>query len=329
VLLPLQDALRSAGRASEFDTYLTQFKRANPENKGLEEIEFETAKNAFFDQQYPAAVVGLNNFINAYPQSTRLQEARYYIAESYYRMKDFGKALPLYEMLSQDKNFSLGSRVVGRIGEIHLTNKNWEAAIPAFHRLERLATNKREQYNAWDGLMECFFRLARYDSSDVYARTIIDRGAANAGGQNKASLYLGKSAFARGDLEAAQDEFLNTLNTAQDEYGAEAKYGMAEIFFLRKEYKQSYETLLDLTEDFAAYDEWVGKAYLLMADNFLAMDQVFQARTTLQSLVDNFPLQTIKTAAANKLRDIDRAEADRMRRLEADTLETDSLQSNR
>jgi TolA-binding protein len=329
VLLPLQDALRSAGRAAEFDTYLAQFKRANPENKGLEEIEFETAKNAFFDQQYPSAIVALNNFIKAYQQSSRLQEARYYIAESYYRMKDFGKALPVYEMLSQDRNFSLGSRVVGRLGEIHFANRNYEAAIPAFHRLERLATNKREQYNAWDGLMECFFRLARYDSSDVYAHTIIDRGSVNAGGQNKASLYLGKSAFARGDLEAAQDEFLNTLNTAQDEYGAEAKYGIAEIFFQRKEYKQSYETLLSLTEDFSAYDEWVGKAFLLMADNFLAMDQVFQARTTLQSLVDNFPLQAVKTAAANKLRDIDRAEADKRQRLEADTLETDSLESNR
>ena len=328
-LLPLQDALSLAGRASEFENHLAQFKRSNPDNKGLEAIEFETAKNAFFDQQYPTALVTLTNFVKAYPQSTRIQEARYYMAECYFRMKDYSKALPLYEALAADNNFNLGSRVVGRAAEIHFMQRNYQSAINHFHRLERVAANKAEQYNAWAGLMDSFYQLARYDSSDVYARTILERGAVNAGGQNKASLYLGKSAFERGDFETAKDEFLNTLNTAQDEYGAEAKYLLAQILYQQKEYKQSYETLLDLTDDFSAYDQWVGKAFLLMADNFLAMDQVFQARATLQSLVDNFPLQPVKDAAASKMKEIDRMEAEKKRRLEADTVDIDTLQTNR
>jgi TolA-binding protein len=329
ILLPLQDALTVAGRAGEFDTYLTQFKRANPDNKGLEVIEFESAKNAFFDQQYPTAVVTLSNFINAYPQSSRLQEARYYVAESYYRMKDFSKALPMYEALSMDKNFNMGNRVVGRAADIFFRQGNYQSAIHYYHRFERLATNKTEQYNAWSGLMESFFRLAQYDSADVYATTILERGAVDASSHNKASLYLGKSALARGDFEAAQDEFLNTLNSARDEYGAEAKYLLAEIFYMQKDYKKSYETLLNLTEDFGAYDEWVGKAFLLMADNFVAMDQIFQARATLQSLIDNFPLETVRNKATSRLREIDRAEAERKRMLDADTIQTDNLQIER
>ncbi len=328
-LLPLQDALSQAGRSGEFDSYMAHFKRANPENKGVEAIEFETAKNAFFGQQYPAAAIALNNFIVNYPQSTRLQEARYYVAESYFRMEDFGKALPLYEQLAEDKNFHLGNRVVSRAAEINFRRGNYGAAIGHYHHLERLSANKVEQYTAWAGLMDAFFLSERYDSSDVYARTILQHGAVNAGGQNKASLYLGKSAFQQGDFEGAKDEFINTLNTAQDEYGAEAKYLLAEIQFRQKEYKQSYETLLGLTEDFAAYDEWVGRAFLLMADNFLAMDQTFQARATLESLVDNFPLQQIKDAARLKLRGIDHAEEEKKKRLEADTLATDTLQINR
>ena len=329
VLLPLQDALSQAGRSSEFETYLTQFKRANPENKGLEVIEFESAKNAFFDQQYPTAVVTLNTFISTYPQSTRLQEARYYVAESYYRMKDYSKALPVYEGLALDKNFNMGSRVVGRVAEIRFSQGNYGAAARSFHRLEQMAASKTEQYNAWSGLMESFFLLSQYDSADIYARIILERGSGNAGSQNKASLYLGKSAYARGDFEAAQDEFLNTLNTAQDEYGAEAKYLLAELLYQQKQHKRSYETLVSLTEDFAAYDQWVGKAYLLMADNFIAMDELFQARATLQSLIDNFPMQSVKDAAARKLSEIDRAEAEKKRLMEADTLQIDSVGTNR
>lgn len=328
-LLPLQDALTFAGRGAEFDRYLAQFKRANPGTEGLEVIEFEAAKNAFFDQKYPTAVVTLNAFINTYPQSPRLQEARYYVAESYYRMKDFQKALPIYQALIEDKNFNMGSRVVSRVAEINYGQGHYEAAIRSFHQLERLATNKSEQYSAWAGLMESFFMLAQYDSADLYANIILQRGAVSAGGQNKASLFLGKSAFARGDFDTAQDEFLNTLNTARDEYGAEAKYMLAKIFYLQKDYKKSYETLLGLTEDFAAYDLWVGRAYLLMADNFLARDEVFQARATLQSLVDNFPLQAVKDEASRKLQEIDLAEAKKKKALEADTLATDTIQTNR
>ncbi len=328
VLLPLQDALSLAGRAGEFDTWLSRFKRANPENKGLEEIEFETAKNAFFGQQYPTAVVTLNNFINSYPGSSRLQEARYYVAESYYRMNDFDKALPVYESLNRDKAFNLGSRVTGRLAEIYFKQGHYARAVNYYHQLERLASNKSEQYTARAGLMESFYLLAQYDSADVYAKIILDRGAVNAGGQNKASLYLGKTALARGDYETAQDEFLNTLNIAQDEYGAEAKYLLAETFYLQKEYKKSYETLLGLAEDFASYDQWVGKAFLLMADNFMAMDESFQAKATLQSLVENFPLESVRSTAASKLKEIEQAEAAKERMQQADTVVTDTLQTN-
>ena len=59
------------------------------------------------------------------------------------------------------------------------------------------------------------------------------------------------------------------------------------------------------------------------------MDQIFQARATLQSLVENFPMESVKRAAQNKLREIEEAEAERQRMLDADTLQTDTLQINR
>lgn len=323
VLLPLQDALSAAGRSGEFETHLAQFKSTNPENKGLENIEFETAKNLYFDQQYQRAVTSLNNFIKTYPQSARASEAKYYIAESYYRMKDYEKALPGYAELSTDVTFTMGDRVVSRLAELQFRKGQYEDAIKNFHRLEKIATNKREQYTAWSGLMESFYLLAQYDSADIYATTIIEKGAVNASAQNKASLYLGKTAYARGDFETAKDEFLNTLNAAQDEYGAEAKYTLAQIFFQQKEYKQAYETAMGLINDFSTYDEWVGKAYLLVADYFAAVDDAFNAKATLQSLIDNFPLQNIKEEARKKLTAIEVSEQERQKQLQADTVETE------
>ena len=323
VLLPMQDALTAAGRSADFETYLAQFKRSNPDNKGLENIEFETGKNLYFDQQYQKAISSLNAFVNSYPQSARVPETRYYIAESYYRLKEYNKALPVYADLSLDPTFTFGGRVVARLAELQFRQGQYEDAIKNFHQLERLASNKKEQYNAWSGLMESFFLVAQYDSADAYARIILERGAVNSSAQNKASLYLGKTAFARGDYETAKDEFLNTLNAAQDEYGAEAKYMLAQVLYLQKEYEQSYETLQSLNKDFSSYEAWIGKSYLLISDTFVARENYFQAKATLQSLVDNFPIQQIKDEAKSKMKDIEKAEIEKQRKIEADTIENE------
>jgi TolA-binding protein len=322
VLLPLQEVLGIAGRGAEFENHLAQFKKANPGNKDLEVVEFESAKNLYFDQQYQKAITGFATFSSSYPESAKMPDVKYYTAESHYRLNAFDKALPIYVELGSDPTSVWMNKVVGRTAEIQFKQGKYEQAIVSFHRVEKLAANKKEFYTAWSGLMESFFLLTQYDSVNAYAKLILEKGSVNAGAQNKASLYLGKSAMSRGDYETAKDEFLNTLNTARDEYGAEAKYRIGEIFYLTKEYKQCFETLVKMNDEFGTYDDWVGKAFLLMSDNFLAMDDRFNAKQTLQSLIDNnFPLQHIKDSAKDKLKAIEEIELKEKQKIEADTLD--------
>jgi len=307
-LLPLQEALTLAGRPGDFDAQLSAFKNANPDSKAIESVEFESAKNLYFSQDYSRAIQSLGNYIRNYADSPRLIEAKYYLAESHYRLKENSTALAIHREISSDQTFSFYGRVVARIAELEFKLGNYDKAIPVFTQLSKMATTKKDQFNAWSGLMESHYLLASYDSADAYARLILEQGNVSAGAQNKASLYLGKSAMARGNYELAKDEFLSTLNAARDEYGAEAKYLLGEIFYLTKEHNQCYETLVALNTDFAAYTEWVGKSYLLLSDNFVAMGDLFQAKGTLNSLVDHFPLDEIKSLAREKLKRIEEEE---------------------
>ncbi|HEX6890605.1 MAG TPA: hypothetical protein VF141_07930, partial [Chryseolinea sp.] len=56
-------------------------------------------------------------------------------------------------------------------------------------------------------------------------------------------------------------------------------------------------------------------------DNFTAMDDIFQAKATLQSLIDHFPLQHVKDEAKRKLNALDQLEAEKQKQTDADTLE--------
>jgi TolA-binding protein len=183
-----------------------------------------------------------------------------------------------------------------------------------------MAATKKELYTAWSGIMESYYLLAQYDSVNTYAKLILEKGNVNAGAQNKASLFIGKAAMARGDYDTAKDEFLSTLNAARDEFGAEAKYRIGEIFYLTKQHKACYETLVGMNSEFSGYDEWIGKSFLLLADNYVAMGDKFQARGTLESLItNNFPLQYIRDAARDKLKAMDDEALKEKQKLEADT----------
>lgn len=308
VLLPLQEALRLANRPAEFDKYLAQYKQANPDARGIEAIEYESAKSHYFNQQYPKAIESLAAFLRNYPQSQHATEAMYYQGESYYRQKEYPRSLELHRQVSNDAAFPLLNKSVARVAELEFRQKHYPEAIGSYERLGRLASNKKDEYTALNGLMESYFLLAQYDSADAFARRIQQLGSINANAQSKASLFLGKSAKARGDYDTAKDDFLTTLNTAQDEYGAEAKYLLAEIFYLKGEHAACRETLMALNQDFAAYEDWVGKSFLLLADDYLATDEVFQAKGTLRSLIENFPGEEVRNLASERLKALEEKE---------------------
>lgn len=323
ILLPLQESLNLAGRSQEFDKYLADYKKSNPETKGIESVEYETAKNLYFNQDYTRAIQRLMAYTTQYPTSPRVTEANYYLAEATYRLKNFTDALRLYYLINQDQAFAFANKVVARIAELEFKQGTFDKAVPAYQRLSKIASNKKEQNVAWNGLMESYFFLQQYDSAKSYAETILQSGGGNAGAINKASLYLGKIAKALGDFESAKDEFIATINAAQEEHGAEAKYLLGELFYLTKEHKQCYETLVSLNTDFANYPEWVGKSYLLLSDNFLAVGDPFNAKAVLKSLVDNFPIETIRRTAAEKLNALDQIEIQRLQKMKSDTLENE------
>jgi len=304
-LLPLQEVLNLQNRSSEFDRYLAAYKKANPDKRGLESVEFETAKNQYFNLDYNKAVNSFKGFISAYPESGKLDEAKYYIGESYYRLGENENALNYYNEILAKGTFGQMSKIINRIGELEYASGRYENATYFYYKLVDAARTKKEQYYAWSGLMESYFQLKKYDSVKHYAQVILEKGNVNISSQNKASLYLGKAAYAKGNYETAKDEFLNTLNTAKDGFGAEAQYLLGKIFYDQKQYQKSIEALIELNNSFNVYKEWVGRSYLLLADNYVALEDYFQAKGTLRSIIENFPLEHIKKQAKEKLKKIE------------------------
>jgi TolA-binding protein len=305
-LLGLKDALTQTDKLEEFPKWVSIVKEANPGNGSTENIEFETAKSLYFSEKYKAAIDNLDRFIKTYPESSNKGEAEFLLAESYYRINDVENALKYYRGIAAKKEDPNYTKAIQRIAELSYRQKAYDEAKNYYMILLSNARNKRERTISWLGLMESYYNIGKYDSSAYYANEIIvTQGNPTVDAANKANLYLGKSAYAKGELDAAVDFFLNTLNSAKDENGAEAQFLIGEIQYKQKKYKQSLESLYNLNKTFAIYPGWIDRSFLLIADNFIAMNEIFQAKATLNSIIEKSKDKDTVEKARQKLTELE------------------------
>lgn len=300
-LIGLQEVLALQGKTDEFDQYLAFYKQANPSDKSLENVEFESVKTIYFSQQYEKAVENLKKYIRTYPQGSNTAEANFYLAESLYRLNEDDQALEYYTELADNDKGALKQRALRRVAELQQKKGNYAEAIKYYRRLAGNASNKRQQSDAWTGLMEAYFQENQYDSTFYFADLILEKGGASANTGNRALLYKGKAAFEKGNYQQATDYFKETVNAAKDETAAEAKYMIALVQFNLQNYKQSVETLFEFNSNYSIYKFWLGKSFILIAENYQKMGELFQAKETLKSIIENSNESAIVAEAKEKL----------------------------
>ena len=126
------------------------------------------------------------------------------------------------------------------------------------------------------------------DDALKYAKLVRANEKSSQEDKFKTGLYAGKAYLAKGDTTAAVNEFDYTVTNTKTIAAAEAKYNVANIQYLQHKYKASQKTCFDLAKELPNYDYWIAKTYILLADDYVALKDNFQAKATLQSILDNY-----------------------------------------
>lgn len=303
-LLGLQDK-SSSGQLEDFEKYLALYKEANPNSGALENIDFETAKNYFYDQNYEKAIKKFDAFRQSYEVSPLVMDVIYFIGDSYYRLGRFEESLIEFQSLSAEVDYAKHAKVIYRMATMELSLKNYSSSIALFHQLRQASNSARNRINYQNGLMECFYATESYDSASLYANHLLDNPRTDVLMGAKASLILGRSAYEQLNYELALENFLPLISNAPDENGAQAYYYVSKIYADQKQFDKALESLFVMTNNFKSYELWIGKSFLLMADIYLETDEVFQAKATLNSLLDHSEIEEVKVKATQKLAEIE------------------------
>ena len=251
-------------------------------------ITFQAANNYFVKGDYQNAVEALNAYFDKFPKAIQMKQAKFIRAESLVKLNRPSDAIPDYEFILNDWTSEYTERALINISKLYLTQQQYNEAIVYLKKLELTSEYKANYGFAINSLMEAYTSIKMPDDVLKYVDLIKESEKSSEEEKCRASLFAGKAYLLKADTTTAMKELVSVTHNTQTITAAEAKYTIANLQYLKKEYKASQKTAFELINKMPSYDYWVAKCFLLLADNYIALKDNFQAKSTLQSILDNY-----------------------------------------
>jgi len=198
-------------------------------------------------------------------------------------------------------------------------------AFALYDKLLQVASTPAHAYTAQLGLLKTADKL-KYDSKIIeYADLLLQNNQLKESDAIEVNYLKGKALYRLKEYETALPILNKVGAAAMSEKAAECKYYVCRILFEKQQYKASLDSCIKLKNKFAAYEYWVVKTFILMADNYVSLDNAFQAKATLESIVTYYDGDAeLKREAAEKLEAL-RSEEIQKSKLMRNPFTTDSL----
>jgi lipopolysaccharide biosynthesis regulator YciM len=198
------------------------------------------------------------------------------------------EAIPDYDYILNDWTSDYTERSLISVSKVLMDEKKYNEAIVYLKRLETTADYKAHYTYAINNLLKAYNELNSADDMMKYADLIKNSDKASEEEKNSSDLYIGKAYLLKADTTQAVKSFNNVVAKTKTLAAAEAKYNLAALQYAKGDYKTSQKTCFDLINNMPSYDYWVAKSFILLSDNYLALKDKLQAKSTLLSIIDNY-----------------------------------------
>ena len=275
------------GKPNDYFDFVRGIPNAQVSAGAQDSITYEAAEQRYLKGDLTNAGSDFSNYLKQFPQGAYKLNATFYRAECLYKGNSFADALTGYEEIVAAPANIFTEKSLSKAGQIRLGEKQYDKAITHFQRLEQIAELRDNILVAHTGLMRSYHATAQHEQAIVYAQKLYESEKANPETVTEAHLIHARSALALNDLTTAKREF-SQISKNQGQAGAESKYQIAYIDFRMGNFKASQNKCYDVANSVPSYDFWIGKSFILLADNYIALKDTFQAKATLQSILENY-----------------------------------------
>ena len=287
------------GRVSEYAAWARNLDIVEVTDSELDDASFEAAERKYIEGKTEVAIRAFEDYLREFPNGVHSTQANFTLAQLYFSKDEREKALPKYKEVAERGTSEYSEQALTRVCEIYVAKANYEGAIPFLEQLEETAEISQNRTFAQSNLMKGYYERKDYQKTLAYAERVLNEDNIDNRIKSDAQIMIARSAIETGNEALAETAFAEVKKIATGEIGAEAWY--YDAFFKNRngDYESSNTSVQKLAKDFAAYKEWGGKGLVIMAKNFYALEDAFQATYILESVIENFSEYPEIVAQAN------------------------------
>ncbi len=307
----------SGGNPQAYFDYLKTVSNVNISETAQDSITYEAAEQLYMKGDNKNASRNFDDYLKKFPNGLFALNAKFYKAESDYKAKEFENALSGYQFVTEQPRNIFTEKSLLKAGFIQFDKGNYDEALKHFDRLEEIADFRDNIIEAQAGQMRSHYKKGEFESTITQARKLIDGDKVSNELRNEAYLLQGRSSMALNDLKTAGDAFTVVAKIPNSESGAEAKYSLALIQYKLGNFKDSQKKCFEMIKQVPSYEFWIGKAFILLGDNYAALKDPFQAKHTYRSVIDNYEKnpadpEDIRVTAQERLLAIEKGESEQL-----------------
>ncbi len=276
------------GKLSEYEAYVSTLPFADAAATVQETDYYQVAENFFMESNCEKAIPAFTDYLNKYPNGIKAVEAHYYRGECLWKNKDFANALPDFETVIQSKDAHFITQALVYAAR---ASKQLNDTAKTIYYYNELLTNSNDENilnEARKELLDIYIAQQNWERAAEIATQIINADTDNPLMLAKTHLTVAKNNLINLNDTAQALQSLQVAATFKNQYGAEAQYMIAEIYYHQHQYDLTETTVYNLVKNFPGYDYWIAKGFILLSDNFLAKEDIFQAKVTLENLLKNY-----------------------------------------
>ncbi len=303
-LASLKNIYIDMNKVDDYFAYTRQLGHSGITATEQDSITYIAAENQYMRNDCEDAIPAFKIYLKKFPHGAFAINAHYYKADCEYRRDSLVNALEDYEYVLSGPTTTFTENALLNAARLSYKLKMYENAYKHYKNLEKHAQNNTNINFALEGQMKSSYYINNYANSIEAASKLLRNNKVTSQQVLEAHYILGKSYFEQNNNSGAKQEFAIAGKLATTEIGAESKYYHALLEYEDGNYKEAEKLVFELVETFSSYDYWVAKSFILLADVYVNLENIFQAKQTLQSIIDNYDGPELGNIAKRKLQEI-------------------------
>lgn len=298
-------------RVDEYYAYADGLSFADVSVSEQDSITYIAAENRYMENNCLEAIPAFEAYLKRFPSGTFATNASYYKADCELKNNNKEAALSDLEFVISQPTSGFTENSLLQAARLSMEMEKWEKALAYYSRLAEDAEYKDNQMEALEGMTDCNFKLGKYADAITSAMMMLSNPKVDDNRINKAHYIMALSYMAMDNLENARMEFGITENLSNNAQAAESKYMIAYIDYKTERLVEAETGIFELSDNYGSHDYWVAKGFLLLSDIYIAKGNIFQAKETLKSIIDNYRGPDLGDIAAKKLEQLEKQESER------------------